>query len=231
MPETLSIAVCISNDVTLSDFITPMEMLASLNDGDRPASAGIMVDVPYRVTIDYLAPTMDPVVPYKGRNSPTINPTMTYAGALADDKQFDILWVPAGPGPDFVTGESQIPEEEIAFIAQQAPKAKYVVSVCTGAFQLAAAGVLEGKRATTNKLFYRAVVAATSKNIQWVPEARWVVDGKFWTSSGVTAGSDMALAFVEHLTSAKIARQIRGEFEIVEVKQKDDPFAAFHELV
>ncbi|KAJ6562420.1 class I glutamine amidotransferase-like protein [Mycena capillaripes] len=174
---------------------------------------------------------MDPVVSDKGRNAPTFNPTLTYAGTLETGKQFDIIWVPAGAGPNFVTGESRIPEEQIAFIARQAPKAKYVMSVCIGAFQLALAGVLEGKRATTNKLFYRTVVAATSKNIEWVPKARWVVDGKIWTSSGITAGSDMALAFVEHLTSAKVSRQIRGEFEIPEATEKDDEFAVFHGLV
>jgi hypothetical protein len=68
-----------------------------------------------------------------------------------------------------------------------------------------------------------------------------------WTSSGVAAGealknlnngllkliegSDMALAFVEHLAGAKVARHIRGGFEIPERTEKDDPFAAFHGLV
>ncbi|KAJ7481919.1 class I glutamine amidotransferase-like protein [Mycena latifolia] len=229
MPETLSIAVCVSEGVTLSDFITPIELLATLNEGDSPQFAGGLDGVPYRVEIDYLAPTMDPVVSTKGRNAPTFNPTMTYAGALAAGKQFDIIWVPAGPG--FATGASRIPEAEIAFITKQAPGAKYVMSVCTGAFQLALAGVLAGKRATTNKLFYHAVVAATPKDIEWVPLARWVIDGNVWTSSGVAAGSDMALAFVEHLTSAKVARLIRGEFEIPEVTKKDDVFAEFHGLV
>lgn len=55
-----------------------------------------MVNIPYRVAIDYLAPTMDPVVSVKGRNAPTINPTLTYGDALAAGKQFDIIWVPAG---------------------------------------------------------------------------------------------------------------------------------------
>ncbi|KAJ7677613.1 class I glutamine amidotransferase-like protein [Mycena rosella] len=232
MPKTVSIAICISESVTLSDFITPIEILASLNElGDHPAFDGGPEDIAYRVAIDYLAPTMDPVVSTKRRNAPTFNPTLTYVDALAAGTQFDVLWVPAGPGPDFITGESLIPEEEIEFIAKQAPGAKYVMSVCTGAFQLALAGVLAGKRATTNKLFYRAVVAATPKDIEWVPLARWVIDGNVWTSSGVTAGSDMALAFVEHLTSAKVARHIRGEFEIPEVTEKDDIFAAFHGLV
>ncbi|KAF8172524.1 class I glutamine amidotransferase-like protein [Mycena galopus ATCC 62051] len=234
MPETLRIAVCVSDQVTLSDFITPMEILSSLNDGLDPSFATtVMASVPYHVSIDYLAPTMDPVVSVKGRNGPTINPTLTYAGALAAGKQFDIIWVPAGPGPDYTTGKSLIPNEEIAFIAQQAPGAQYVMSVCTGSFQLALAGVLNGKRATTNKMFYRTVVAATSKDIEWVPQARWVVaeGGKVWTSSGVTAGSDMALAFVEHLAGAKIARHIRGAFEIPEVTLENDPFASFYELI
>ncbi|KAJ7439695.1 class I glutamine amidotransferase-like protein, partial [Mycena galericulata] len=147
----------------------------------------------------------------------TFNPTLTYADALAAGKQFDVLWVPAGPGPDFITGASGIPEDELAFIAQQAPNAQYIMSVCTGAFQLALAGVLAGKRATTNKMFFNKIVATTPRDIEWVARARWVVDGNVWTSSGVTAGADMALAFVEHLTNAKVAHFIRGEFEIVEV--------------
>ncbi|KAJ7726944.1 class I glutamine amidotransferase-like protein [Mycena metata] len=189
-----------------------------------------MGEVPYRVTIDYVAPTMEPVVPLLGRVAPTVNPTLTYADALASGKQFDILWVPAGP-MDYVTGEKKTPQVEIDFIAKQAPGAKYVMSVCAGAYQLALAGILSGKRATTNKSVYRAVVAATPKDIQWVAKARWVVDGKFWTSSGVSAGADMALAFLEHLTDAKLARVVRGGMEIPEVTDQDDPFAAVHGLV
>ncbi|KAJ7701886.1 class I glutamine amidotransferase-like protein [Mycena rosella] len=232
MPQTLSMAICISDEVTLSDFITPMEIIGGLNDADHPVFSAYMPgDVPYRVAIDYLAPTMEPVVSARGPNAPTLNPTLTYADALASGKQFDILWVPAGPISDYTSGEKRTPPEEIAFIAQQAPKAKYVMSVCAGAYQLALAGVLEGKRATTNKVFYRAIVAATPKDINWVPQARWVVDENVWTSSGVVAGSDMALAFVEHLAGVKVARFIRGALEIPEVTEKDDPFATFHGLV
>ncbi|KAJ7662175.1 class I glutamine amidotransferase-like protein, partial [Mycena polygramma] len=230
MPQTLSIAVCISDEVTLSDFITPVEILASLNAADDPVFGPSMGDVPYRIAIDYVAPTMTPVVPGIGRVGPTFKPTITYADALATGKQFDILWVPAGSSPIFI---SRVPKDEVDFIAQQTPKAKYVMSVCGGAYQLAVAGVLSGKRATTNKAFYRHIVASSPKDIEWIPEARWVVndDGKIWTSSGVTAGSDMALAFLEHLTGAKTASFVRGIFEIPEVTTRDDPFAKFHGLV
>jgi putative intracellular protease/amidase len=96
-PQTLTIAVCISDGVTLSDFITPVEILASLNDADRPRFRAEMGEVPYRVDIDYLSATMDPVVSLQPRRVlPTLNPTMTYADAMASGKQFDILWVPAG---------------------------------------------------------------------------------------------------------------------------------------
>ncbi|KAJ7157666.1 class I glutamine amidotransferase-like protein [Mycena crocata] len=230
MTKTLSIAVCVSDEVTLSDFITPIEILSSLNNGDHPVLGVGMPDVPFRVAIDYLAPTMAPVVSIEGHNAPTFNPTLTYAAALADGKQFDIIWVPAGPA-DYATGLNQIPQDEIRFLAQQAPKAKYIMSVCGGAFQLALAGILSGKRATTNKAFYRAIVAEAPKDIDWVPKARWVVDGNVWTSSGVAAGSDMALAFVEHLVGPKVTRHIRGGIEIPEVTENDDPFASFHGLV
>ncbi|KAJ7443950.1 class I glutamine amidotransferase-like protein [Mycena galericulata] len=232
MPETLSIAVCISEDVTLSDFITPIEILATLNEADHPVFGPPMGEVPYRVVIDYLSTTMDPVVSLMGRNAPTLNPTLTYAAAIASGKQFDILWVPAGPIGDYAPGAGSLtPKEEIAFIAQAAPKAKYVMSVCGGAVQLALAGVLSGKRATTNKALYRLIVAAMPKDIEWVPQARWVTDGNVWTSSGVAAGSDMALAFIEHLVGPKVESYIRAGMEIREATEKDDPFAAVHGLV
>lgn len=78
----------------------------------------------------------------------------------------------------------------------------------------------------------------TPKDVEWVPQARWVVDGKTWTNSGVTVrgvprnwltrrrGSDMEMAFVDHLVGAKVGRIIRGLVEIPEVT-----FAAFRGLV
>ncbi|KAJ7684369.1 class I glutamine amidotransferase-like protein [Mycena polygramma] len=231
MPETLTIAVCICAGVTLSDFIPNVEILSGLNDADHPAFGAAIGEIPYRLKFEYLSPTMDPVVSMRGADAPTVNPTQTYAAALASGKQYDIIWVPAGPIPNPQTGEHDVPKAEIAFIVAQAPKAKYVLSVCGGSVYLAFAGLLSGKRATTNKAFYRAIVAATPKDIQWVAKARWVVDGNIWTSSGVTAGNDMAMAFIDHLVGPRAARFIRGAVEIRETTQEDDPFAEFHGLV
>ncbi|KAJ7083461.1 hypothetical protein C8R44DRAFT_992020 [Mycena epipterygia] len=64
---------------------------------------------PIPIAIDYLSTTVDPVVSLKGRNAPIFNRTLTYADALASRKQFDVIWVPAGPIPDFATGEHGIP--------------------------------------------------------------------------------------------------------------------------
>ena len=62
-----------------------------------------------------------------------------------------------GPLPDPTTGADRTPQAEIDFIKAQAPKAKYVMSVCAGSAILAAAGVLSGKKATTNKMMLRTI--------------------------------------------------------------------------
>ena len=102
----------------------------------------------------------------------------------------------------------------IEFLKKQAPGAKYVLTVCSGAWIIAATGFLNGKKATTNKSLCRTIVvclnldriitdqrtltfiippkAGTDKSIEWVPKARWVVDGNTLTSSGVTAGAHCA---------------------------------------
>jgi transcriptional regulator GlxA family with amidase domain len=71
----------------------------------------------------------------------------------------------------------------------------------------------------------------TPKDITWVPKARWVIDGNIWTSSGVSAGSDMAIAFIEHLVGPRIAGIIRGQAEVIVHGEGDDPFAEVHGLV
>ncbi|CAN6960297.1 DJ-1/PfpI family protein [Psychrobacter okhotskensis] len=85
--------------------------------------------------------------------------------------------------------------------------ADWALSVCTGSALLAKAGVLDGKRATSNKLSWQWVISQSDK-VDWVEQARWVVDGKFYTSSGVSAGMDMALGFITDRHDIETARQI-----------------------
>jgi len=95
MAETLTIAVCICDEVTMSDFIPPMEILGDVNLADVPAFAPLVGEVPFRFKMDFLAPTMNPV----SSMTPglvTVNPTRTYTDAIEKGAQYDIIWVPAG---------------------------------------------------------------------------------------------------------------------------------------
>ena len=90
--------------------------------------------------------------------------------------------------------------------------ADWALSVCTGSALLAKAGVLDGKRATSNKLSWQWVITQSDK-VHWVEQARWVIDGKFYTSSGVSAGMDMALGFIADRHDIETARQIANYTE------------------
>ena len=69
------------------------------------------------------------------------------------------------------------------YIKKVYPDVQYIFSVCTGSAFVAASGILDGRRATTNKAAYKLITTMLPK-VKWVPEARWVVDGNIWTSSG-----------------------------------------------
>ena len=95
---------------------------------------------------------------------------------------------------------------------------------------LAAAGLLDGRRATTNKMFFKEV-AALGPNVDWVPEARWVEDGKYVTSSGVSAGIDMALAVIEVTIGPQASEQLAVGTEYEWHRDPAwDPFAKVHGL-
>jgi transcriptional regulator GlxA family with amidase domain len=104
----------------------------------------------------------------------------------------DTLLVAGGPGVEAAAADSEL----VDWVRQRATKARRVASVCTGAYLLAAAGVLDGRRVATHwsvcKEFARRYPA-----VRVEPDPIFVRDGSVWTSAGVTAGIDLALALVE----------------------------------
>src|SRR6185436_14084398 len=102
----------------------------------------------------------------------------------------------------------------------------YVLSVCTGSALLAKTGLLGGKKATSNKRVFSWVVT-NGLNVLWDEKARWTVDGKYYTSSGVSAGIDMSLGFLADLQGIAFARQVALEMEYNWTEDKDnDTFKA-----
>jgi putative intracellular protease/amidase len=115
----------------------------------------------------------------------------------------------------------------LAFLRERIPHAEVAMSVCSGSGILAAAGLLAARKATSNKLFFDLVIGGT-RDVDWVREARWVEDGPFVTSSGVSAGTDMALAVIARLFGVERAEQIAVLTEYEWQRDADrDPFARY----
>ncbi|WP_275409951.1 GlxA family transcriptional regulator [Paractinoplanes deccanensis] len=94
-----------------------------------------------------------------------------------------------------------------------AARAQRTASICTGAFVLAAAGLLDGRRATTHWRHARLLAAAYPR-IEVVPDALFVEDGTVHTSAGVSAGIDLALALVERDRGEAVARTVAQELVV-----------------
>ncbi|OWZ23960.1 ThiJ/PfpI family protein [Phytophthora megakarya] len=136
-------------------------------------------------------------------------------------EHIDILVIPGGRG----RLEMQKHEAFIKFLKGIAQTATFVLTVCTGSAILATTGLLDDKQATTNKLAYQDVVEA-HPTVNWIHKARWVQDGKIWTSSGVTAGMDMAYAFMTSTYGVDAAVTMARYLENVpNTDPNDDPFA------
>ena len=131
-----------------------------------------------------------------------------------------VLLVPGGMGTRALVKDGAF----LARLKKLAESADYVLSVCTGSALLAAAGLLFGKRATSNKFAFEWVKSTGDAN--WAEKARWVRDGKYYTSSGVSAGIDMALGFVADRWGRDAAVENACRAEYVWNDDADrDPFA------
>lgn len=113
----------------------------------------------------------------------------------------------------------------IESLARLADQSSYCLTVCTGSGLLAQTGLLDGKKATSNKRAFDWARSVSSK-VEWIGRARWVVDGKFYTSSGVSAGMDMTLGFVADQFGQEKAEEIASRIEYLWNRDKNnDPFA------
>ncbi len=147
--------------------------------------------------------------------------------AYEDCPKFDIVLVPGG----FGTRAKAKDQGFLSWLKDKSEEAEIVASVCTGALLLACAGLLDGRRATTNKLCWDEITGY-APNVNWIRQARWVDDGKFVTSSGVSAGMDMALALIERLWGEEARERIRIDAEYDWHSDPNwDPFAKIHGLV
>lgn len=113
-------------------------------------------------------------------------------------------WVLAGVADPVAT---PTPPPVLEFVRKAAPRARRVASICTGAFILAEAGLLDGRRATTH-WFYARDMQRAHPDIHVEDHRIHIVDGPIWTSAGMTAGLDLALAMVEKDLGADAARSV-----------------------
>ncbi len=140
---------------------------------------------------------------------------------FATVSDIDVLMVPGGVG----TFKALKDKPLLDFLRAQDQQVELMTSVCTGSAILAKAGLLHGHRATSNKTYFK-LAEAQDDGVTWVRKARWVEDGKYITSSGVSAGTDMALGVVARLYGLDGARRLARSLEYQWSEDPNlDPFA------
>ena len=200
-----TVGAVIFPEFELLDIYGPLEMFGLLR-GD--------------VEIRMVAETSEPV-------GSTPGPRTVVDDLTSDRDTYDILIVPGGRGTRREVENNGL----LDWLTVAASKAELVTSVCTGSALLAKAGLLDGRRATTNKAAFEWV-RSQGPEVDWQPQARWVEDGDIFTSSGVSAGIDMSLAVISRLFGAEKAEQVAVGAEYKWHRDPSwDPFAKIHGLV
>lgn len=129
----------------------------------------------------------------------------------------DIFLIPGG----FGTRKEVENKFLIDTIRQISTFSSFVLTVCTGSALLARTGLLDDREATSNKRAF-AWVMTNGANVKWNKKARWTVDEKYYTSSGVSAGMDMALGFLADRHGIEFARKVAFEIEYNWIDDKDN---------
>jgi transcriptional regulator GlxA family with amidase domain len=223
-PPARRIAIVAFPGVTLLDISGPAQVFAELQEIELPAAG---------YALSYLSAS--------GGLVPTDVGMMVDTVPISSVRphQVDTLIIPGGPGIWALRQDAAL----MKWIMQTVPKARRIASVCLGAFVLAWTGSLDGKRAVTHWR-YCPRLQDSFPDIRVEPNAIFVQDGRVWSSAGVSAGIDLALAMIEedfgHTIALDIARRLvvflkrpggQSQFSTVLAAQASDVegrFSALH---
>ena len=174
----LKVGMLLFPDLTIQDFVGPYDVFV------KEKNFEVMV----------VGKNTDPV---QAEGGLTLIPSLSFETC----PQLDIVFVPGGRGVNPMLTDIMF----LDFLRQQANGARFITSVCTGSLLLAAAGLLNGHKATTH---WRSLDLLKRFDVD-VTEDRYVIDGKFITGGGVTAGIDFGLALVAHVVNEESAKLIQ----------------------
>lgn len=199
------VGVVLFDRFELLDVFGPLELLGVLTD---------------KFELLLIGPDVGPV---RSAQGPEVLTAASYGTAPVPE----VVLVPGGIGTRSLVADDGF----LSWLAEWARGAETVTSVCTGSGVLAAAGLLDGYRATSNKRSF-SWAESQGPRVDWVRQARWVADRDRWTSSGVAAGMDMTLALIAHLHGEDLAGGVADRVEYDWHRDSAwDPFAAEHGLV
>jgi putative intracellular protease/amidase len=152
-------------------------------------------DPPYPFEVVLIAKELRKV---KSVNGPHAMPDYTCTQALRE--KFEVLMVPGGRGTWALVDDPDV----LGWLRAMDPKVRLMTSVCTGAALLAKAGLLDGKPAATNHGAFSWVLQQGPR-VLWDGVSRWVDAGRYVTSAGVSAGTDMGFYLVSRLAGRAVA--------------------------
>jgi len=179
-------------EVEVLDFAGPFEVFAVTEDAAKEKL--------FQVSLLGTAPG-----PVRARNGLTVVPDRHYAGA----GPLDVLIVPGGWGAERL---AILDKTLLAWLAGAPSTVPLIASVCTGAFLLAEAGLLDGRRATTHHLDFDEFEKRWPR-VTLVRGAKWVDEGPIVSSGGISSGIDMALHLVARLEGLETARRTAARME------------------
>ncbi|ADJ48263.1 ThiJ/PfpI family protein [Amycolatopsis mediterranei S699] len=187
------VSVILFGGFQLLDVFGPVDLLSVVPDG---------------FDVRFVGPGREPVASSQGIS-------VSVTDTRDDAPEPDIILVPGGRGTRTLVRQQPF----LTWLAGYARSAPLVTSVCTGSAVLAAAGLLDGYRATSNKRAFDWVTTQ-GEHVGWVRQARWVEDRNRWPSSGVAAGMDMTAALIRHLHGAEVAK---AATDFIEFEAHPDP--------
>lgn len=216
--DSISFGVLLLDRYQVLDAIGPIDLIHNITKSfvGTLASPNIVAKAP-EIKFHYISHDMNPIQPSGG---PPQIPTCTYKTC----PRLDYLLIPGqAPETPLIPGLAE-------FLTAKYDEVESILSVCTGSIALARAGLLNGKTAMTNKFALAMMVklGIAPKGVNWEMKGRWSVDGKIWSSAGITAGMDMT---AEWMTTRFDKALIQWSWDVAEFEPRPKNYSKFDSIL